>query len=162
MITGIIASQNDNGIKLQGETEWRNYTQPQWREDIWHPHKVGDRVQLGMDEKTGKFIRSVEVLNERDAHWSDGVTDPFGSGEPALDPSKEPDPTYEGGGATGSVFLDKDTQIARAVALKAAVDTYAAHPPADGEGHLIGVPTADTITNRAAMYFEWLTKRDNA
>lgn len=59
---GVIAEINDKGIKLKGQSDWLNFTKPEWREEPWDDVDVGDSVELGLD-KSGKFIRSISATD---------------------------------------------------------------------------------------------------
>jgi hypothetical protein len=72
---GTVQATNPRGLRLAGESEWRNYSK--WADPIDPPSR-GQRVRLALD--TSGFIRSLEVLDE--SH-DDGIAARTSSAPPA-------------------------------------------------------------------------------
>ena len=58
-VEGIVASVNERGVRLEGESEWRNFSQYGERPDL--PSR-GQRVRLGLDGSG--FVRALEPLEQ--------------------------------------------------------------------------------------------------
>jgi len=98
-LQGVICAANDRGLKLQGETEWRNLSK--WAQVAAIP-PIGAAVVLGLD-RSG-YIREI-TMAEMSAKVSNGAA-------PSHSPMEESAPACR---------PDKDVAIARMNALGHAV-----------------------------------------
>ncbi len=64
-ITGIVRATNTHGVKLDGETEWRNYSKFSKAEDLAQPF-IGQQVTIGLD-KAG-FVRTLAPIGTNGYH----------------------------------------------------------------------------------------------
>jgi hypothetical protein len=62
LIEGVIDRVNAKGFRLQGESDWRNYSRFADPADILPPN-IGDAVAVSVDSQG--FVRSVQVVGER-------------------------------------------------------------------------------------------------
>jgi hypothetical protein len=109
--TGRVVSVNDKGIKLDGHTDWLNFSK--FAEDLVAPER-GQDVTVVVDRQG--FIRSVQGALPRIAGGSD---------------SKAPNETL-------NTLQHKDRTITRLAVLKAAAEFGAARPNLKS-GHILSI-----------------------
>ena len=85
-----------SGLKLKSEPGWRNFSKPEYRKEPYEIPLVGDSVRFWPSDSNEKFIQTIEVI-------------------------ERPQETAERA-APDAYQVNKEANIARSVALKAAVD----------------------------------------
>jgi hypothetical protein len=131
--TGVIASVNDKGVKLQGEADWRNFSK--WADIATLPER-GERVVLALD-KSG-YIRSVERIA--------GATVPEHNGRPNLQPVTRADAQRP----AGLALTDRDLTAIRQAAVTAAIAVLGAGPGFQAP--------VDAVLETAAMIEQWIIR----
>ena len=132
-VVGRIDRCNDRGVKLAGETEWRNISK--FADGCPNPQAFdGGSVSLTLDGQG--YIREIAEAQ----------------GEPPTSPPvvrAESTPS-DVQATTAPAALSKDTMIARHVALKVAVELLSADITTGAD--------PDITTSLAAAFEEWLTR----
>ena len=127
-VVGRVNRCNDRGVKLAGETEWRNISK--FADSCPDPQAFdGGSVSLTLDGQG--YIREIAEAQDEPptpAVRADATTAPAGAAE----------------------LLGKDTMIARHVALKAAVELLA--------NDITTSPDPEITTSLAATFEQWLLR----
>jgi len=58
-VEGTVESANERGVRLDGESDWRNFSK--WTTEPITPPRRGSNVRLALD--ASGFVRSIEVLD---------------------------------------------------------------------------------------------------
>jgi hypothetical protein len=59
-VEGTVESANERGLRLDGESDWRNFSK--WTSEPITPPRRGSNVRLALD--AAGFVRSIEVLDQ--------------------------------------------------------------------------------------------------
>lgn len=128
------------GLTLDGHEGYLNYSKEEYRQQPWDAHKEGDYVKLAVAD--GKWISKIKVT--------------VGAAEGTADNRTEHAPVWS--------QKDRESSIARSVALKAAVDFAAISSTAilTAPQPTVNIPTASDVVMNAEFFLSFLEGAQSA